>query len=257
MDQKYKQMMKIGYIFFILSTFIYSNEEIFSLEFQENTIQKLKHMDAHIIWIKETKSELLMPRLSKGFSKQKQERINPILEDLHTLYANNILQCGAMEMRFYLGYVSENLLSIYTYYTYDCANQRSGSTRQGYLYDLNTAQRYTLNHLLEFQKNTPIRNGKNWDVWESYRENIFAPKLRDEILKLKSWKTQQLQKSLCDYSDVQVWKDPFWVLLEEGIEFKPYFPYSLTGCMDQETIIFSKDWLLQYKNTNFPDILDY
>ncbi len=231
-------------------------------KFKEIEIEKLKHFDAKITWVKEKYSELIYPRVLSGFSENRIQTINTVLEKFHIAKSLDILRCGygwsdssGKEFTVSIGHVSQNLFSLVYVDMYSCSDGRNGSDIYGALYDMGTGEKYTLEHLMAFSKDTPVLDGTNWEVWERYKEEVFAPKIRDLVFEMKGWKIGGKEDKECYYSDVQYWKDATWFLTDKGVQIKPHYPYNMVGCRDAYAFILTPEWMEKYKNRNYPDIL--
>ncbi len=214
-------------------------------------------------WVLEEYSHIAFPRVLQGFSKKRERTINARLKKLHQEKALYALACSygwsehsGQELLVTIGYVSQSLFSLVYIDMQSCEGAVEQREVYGALYATDTGKPYTLEHLLAFAKHTPIRTHKREKAWRAYRKKYFAPKIRDLIFAEKGWKIGGKEDQACDYSNTKYWEEVAWFLGKKGLEIKPHYTGEQTGCRDQYSFILSADLLKQYKNRNYPHVLD-
>ena len=210
------------------------------------------------VWFSETHCNMSLFRLGNGFSKQTLEIINPKLDSIHFIEIINQLTCSSYENSSSgsnisyttdISHLNENLLGFSILSYYDCGGAHPDGGSQGYLLDLHSGKRYSLDEILAFHSSVTVENEKNFNQFSTYREKYLAP----QLLKLETSAhhfTKPKTEDDCDYTDPDVWQFPSWSYTEKGIEFTPIFARVMRACEEPFLVPFSA--LKPFKNPKFP-----
>ncbi len=205
-------------------------------------------------WWLEPHSKLKQLQIVSGYPAPALMKINAALRERHWSDIANSFGCnGEYEQQITPRYFGTDAISISVVTSYSCAGAAHPDAGDAPLnLDADNGREIKLEDVLWLGKGSPPRyhaqaNGRGSEGYFAYRDEVFAPWLRDVFARLYP---QQMRKpkgdDACDYEEVEIWKFPSWYLTDKGIYFGPSFARAARACEYPEWPILPWKYVKQH-----------
>jgi hypothetical protein len=197
-------------------------------------------------WWQDPESTIAYFEITSGYSPEILKRLNEKLQARFWDEVSNGEECsenagptgGEYKVTFTPEFLSAEVISVNVFVDYYCGGAHPDFGEDPINLRVADGLALTLEDVLWVGKGTPVHykgNDADFGAYSKYRDEVFAPWIRDLFLKLYPTEMNEDEhEDSCSYADTEIWNFPSWYFTPEGIHLGPIFARAARACEGPE-----------------------